>query len=112
MAKTRAGFYVQWNPVNTDTKGTRQSVRINRCPYQLSGLILEKMYELFRVGTNETVRIIRVSVLKTDEHDTKSSSRTRMEVVPVREQTNGSVFLRTRWIQRVAKLRATENAGA
>ena len=24
---------IQWNPVNTDTKGTRQSVRINRCPY-------------------------------------------------------------------------------
>ena len=29
----------------------------------LSGLILEKMYELFRVGTSETVRNIRVSVL-------------------------------------------------
>ena len=28
----------------------------------LSGLILEKMYELFRVGTNENVRNIRVSV--------------------------------------------------
>ena len=26
----------------------------------LSGLILEKMYELFRIGTNETVRNIRI----------------------------------------------------
>ena len=24
---------LQWNPVNTDTKGTCQSVRIIRCPY-------------------------------------------------------------------------------
>ena len=34
-----------------------------KCPLSvLSGLILEKIYELF-VGTNETVRNIRVSVL-------------------------------------------------
>ena len=43
--------------------GTQKSVR---CPYKrvsvISGLILEKIYELF-VGTNETVRNIGVSVL-------------------------------------------------
>ena len=44
---------IQWTL--TDTKGTRQSVLINRYPYFKSGLILKKTYELFRVGTNETV---------------------------------------------------------
>ena len=36
-------------------------VRINRCP-SVSRLILKKIYELF-VGTNETVRNIRMFVL-------------------------------------------------
>ena len=33
IATLNCGFIsVQWNPVNMDTKGTHQSVRINRCP--------------------------------------------------------------------------------
>ena len=36
---------LQWNPVNTDTNGTCHSVRVNRVSV-LSGLILEKIYEL------------------------------------------------------------------
>ena len=41
--------------------GEVSGVRINRCP-SVSRLILKKIYELF-VGTNETVRNIRMSVL-------------------------------------------------
>ena len=36
---------LQWNPVNTDTNGTCHSLRVNRVSV-LSGLILEKIYEL------------------------------------------------------------------
>ena len=36
---------LQWNPVNTDTNGTCHSVRVNQVSV-LSGLILEKIYEL------------------------------------------------------------------
>ena len=36
---------LQWNPVNTDTNGTCHSVRVNRVSV-LSGLILQKIYEL------------------------------------------------------------------
>ena len=36
---------LQWNPVNTDTNGTCHSVHVNQVSV-LSGLILEKIYEL------------------------------------------------------------------
>ena len=38
-------YRLQWNPVNTDINGTCHSVRVNR-ESVLSGLILEKIYEL------------------------------------------------------------------
>ena len=38
---------LQWNPVNTDTNGTCHSVRVNQVSVlHVSGLILEKTYEL------------------------------------------------------------------
>ena len=57
----RVCITVQWNPVDTDTDGTCHSVRIDRVSV-VSRLILEKIFELFFVGTNETTRYIRVSV--------------------------------------------------
>ena len=47
LINEKGGERKQWNLVNTDA---------------LSRLILEKMHEFFRVGTNKTVRNIRVSV--------------------------------------------------
>ena len=57
----RVCITVQWNPVDTDTDGTCRSVRIDLVSV-VSRLILEKIFELFLVGTNETTRYIRVSV--------------------------------------------------
>ena len=54
--------HVQWNPVNTDIDRARHSVLIKQVSI-LSGLIVEKIYELFYVGTKEFVRYIRVSIL-------------------------------------------------
>ena len=34
ISPTQRRFKVQWNPVNTDTKGTRESVRIKRVNFR------------------------------------------------------------------------------
>ena len=52
---------IQWNTVDTDTDGTCYSVRIDRVSV-VSTLSLEKIFELFLVGTNETTCYIQVSV--------------------------------------------------
>lgn len=49
---------IQWNTVDTDTDGTCYSVRIDRVSV-VSTLILEKIFELFLVGTNETTGVRR-----------------------------------------------------
>ena len=54
VIKDVSSLEIQWNLVNTDTDG-HAIVSI------LSGLILEKIQELFLVGTNETLRFIWVS---------------------------------------------------
>lgn len=57
----RVCIEIQCNTVDTDTDGTCYSVRIDRVSV-VSTLILEKIFELFLVGTNETTCYIQVSV--------------------------------------------------
>lgn len=56
LIKVVRSLDIWWNLVNTDTGGTCHSVRIKRVNSR------ENIRAFFFVGTNETVRFIRVSV--------------------------------------------------